>query len=146
MLNQELKLLNRLYQDAQIGMLSIEKVMKKLPDGELKKLLQKQFDMYDKFAEKCDILAVNLDVELKDNSVFKKMKQTTMIYFSLWADNTPRHIVEMMITGTTMGIIDTIKAQKDCTTSNQELLVLVTEFKKIQEDFCEKLKKQLFKV
>ncbi len=146
MLKQELKLLNRMYQDAQIGMMSIDKILKKLEDGELKRLFKKQFDMYDKFAGKCDIMAINADEELKDNSMFKKVKQTTMLYISLWTDKSPRHIVEMMITGTVMGIVDTIKAEKDCTGIGEELKVLVAEFKKMQEDFYEKLKKQLYKV
>ena len=102
--------------------------------------------MYEKFANKCDIFAINNDVEIKENSMFKKLKQTTMLYFSLWADKSPRHIIELMITGTVMGIIDTIKAQKDLKTENEELNAMVVEFKKIQEDFYEKLKKQLSKV
>ena len=69
-----------------------------------------------------------------------------MLYFSLWADKTPRHIVEMMITGTVMGIVDTIKAAKDLKTKNEELNAMVVEFGQIQEDFYEKLKKQLAKV
>ena len=74
------------------------------------------------------------------------MKQSAMLYVSLWTDKTPRHIVEMMITGTVMGIVDTIKAQKDLKTRNEELKLLVADFKKMQEDFYEKLKKQLSKV
>ena len=38
------------------------------------------------------------------------------------------------------------KAEKDLKTSNQELKNMVVEFKQIQEDFYEKLKKQLAKV
>lgn len=146
MIKEEIKLLNRIYQDAQIGMMSIDKILKKLPDGELKKLFKKQFDMYDKFADKCDVLAVSNDADIKDNSMFKKVKQTAMLYMSLWIDKSPRHIVEMMITGTVMGIVDTIKAEKDCKDISEQMLALVQEFKKMQEDFYEKLKKQLYKV
>jgi len=64
----------------------------------------------------------------------------------LWMDKSPRHIVEMMINGTVMGIVDTIKAEKDLKTKNEELNLMVAEFKKMQEDFYEKLKKQLAKV
>ena len=69
-----------------------------------------------------------------------------MLYMMLWMDKTPRHIVEMMINGTVMGIIDTIKAEKDLKTQNEDLNAMVAEFKKMQEDFYEKLKKQLAKV
>lgn len=142
----EMKLLNRMYQDATIGMLAIDKVLKKLKNDDLKKQFKKQFDMYEKFAQKCDVLAINEDKEVQENSKFKKIKQTAMLYMSLWMDSTPRHIVEMMISGTVMGIIDTIKIEKDCKVKNEELKGMVQEFKTMQEEFYEKLKKLLAKV
>ena len=143
---KEVELVNRIYQDATVGMLAIDKILKKINNENLKRLFAKQFDMYEKFANKCDIFAINNDFEVKENSVFKKTKQTIMLYMMLWMDKTPRHIVEMMINGTVMGIIDTIKAEKDLKTKNEELNLMVGEFKKMQEDFYEKLKKQLAKV
>ena len=142
----EIELLNRIFQDAQIGMLSIDKVLKKLQNTKLKSLFKKQFEMYQKFGEKCNVFAISEDAEIKENGFFKKLKQTTMIYFALWTDKTPRHIVEMMITGTVMGIVDAIKAEKDLKTKNEQLKNLVVEFREMQEDFYEKLKMQLAKV
>ncbi len=143
---KEYNLLNRIYQDAGIGMQSIDKILKKIEDENLKKIFSKQFEAYEKIAERCDILAIQDNEELKDNGMFKKFKQTAMLYLSLWTDKTPRHIVEMMITGTVMGIVDTIKAEKDLKSKNPEIKLLLEDFKKMQDDFYEKLKKQLAKV
>ena len=134
------------YQDATVGMLAIDKILKKIENDQLRKLFAKQYDMYEAFANKCDIFAANNDFDIKENSFFKKAKQTMMLYMMLWMDKTPRHIVEMMINGTVMGIVDTIKAEKDLKTKNEELNQMVVDFKKMQEDFYEKLKKQLSKV
>ena len=143
---EELELVNRIYQDATVGMLAIDKVLKKTEDESMKKLFKKQYDMYDKFSNKCELFVLNRDQEVKENGFFKKLKQTTMLYMSLWADKSARHIVELMITGTVMGIVDTIKAEKDLKTKNEELNAMVAEFKKMQEEFYEKLKKLLSKV
>ena len=143
---KEMELVNRIYQDATVGMLAIDKILKKINNENLKKLFSKQFDMYEKFANKCDIFAINNDFQVKENSFFKKTKQTIMLYMMLWMDKTPRHIVEMMINGTVMGIVDTIKAEKDLKTKHEELNIMVAEFKKMQEEFYEKLKKQLARV
>jgi len=143
---KEIKLANRMFQDATVGMLAINKILKKIENEQLKRLFSKQFEMYEKFANKCDVFAANNDFDIKENSFFKKAKQTAMLYMSLWMDKSPRHIVEMMISGTVMGIIDTIKAEKDLKTKNEDLNEMVVEFKKMQEDFYEKLKKQLAKV
>lgn len=142
----ELNLINRVYQDATVGMLAIDKILKKIENEQLRKLFAKQYDMYQKFADKCDMFAVKNDIQVKENSTFKKVKQTVMLYMMLWMDKSPRHIVEMMINGTVMGIVDTIKAEKDLKTKNEELNLMVAEFKNMQEDFYEKLKKQLSKV
>ena len=143
---KEITLANRVYQDATVGMLAIDKILKKIENEALRKLFIKQYDMYEKFANKCDAFAINNDFEIKENSFFKKTKQTAMLYMMLWMDKSPRHIVEMMINGTVMGIVDTIKAEKDLKTKNEELNLMVAEFKKMQEDFYEKLKKQLSRV
>lgn len=143
---KEIDLVNRIYQDATVGMLAIDKVLKKIENEPLRKLFSKQYDMYEAVANKCDIFATKNDFEVKENSFFKKMKQTAMLYMTLWMDKTPRHIVEMMISGTVMGVVDTIKAQNDLKTENEELNLMVGEFRKMQEDFYEKLKKQLCKV
>lgn len=146
MTEKEIMLVNRVYQDATVGMLAIDKILKKIENEPLRKLFEKQYDMYETCANKCDVFATNNDFEVKENSFFKKMKQTVMLYMMLWKDKTPRHIVEMMISGTVMGIVDTIKVEKDLKTKNEELTNMVAEFRKIQEDFYEKLKKQLSKV
>lgn len=143
---EDLKLLNRIYQDATIGMQSIDKVMKKVKSENLNKVFKKQYEAYEKFANKCDIFAIDSEMEVKENGFFKKMKQTTMIYLSLWTNSSPRHIVEMMINGTVMGIVDTIKAEHDIKTKNEELKQMVVEFKTMQDEFYEKLKKLLAKV
>lgn len=146
MTEKEIALTNRVYQDATVGMLAIDKILKKIENENLRKIFSRQYDMYEKFANKCDVFAINNDFEVKENSFFKKMKQTVMLYMMLWKDKSPRHIVEMMINGTVMGIIDTIKVEKDLKSKNEELNMMVVEFKEIQEDFYEKLKKQLAKV
>lgn len=142
----EMKLLNRMYQDATVGMLAIDKILKKIKDGALSKIFAKQFEAYEKFAMKCESVAVANNKEVKENSFFKKLKQSAMLYMSLWTDSSPRHVVEMMISGTVLGIVDTIKAEHDLKTKNEELNAMVVEFKKMQEDFYEKLKKELAKV
>ena len=67
----DLQLLNRIFQDAQVGMLSIDKVLKKLENEKLKNLFKKQFDSYEKFGEKCNAIAMEEDEEIKENGFFK---------------------------------------------------------------------------
>ena len=54
---KEIALMNRIYQDAKVGMLAIDKILKKVKNDQLKKMFEKQFDAYDKFSNKL-ILAI----------------------------------------------------------------------------------------
>lgn len=145
-MDKEITLLTRMYQDATIGMQSIDKVIKKLQKDEIKNLLKQQFEAYQKIADRCDIVALSRGTEVKENGMFKKVKQTAMVYIALWMNKSPRHIVEMMINGTVMGIVDTLKAEKDLPPKTDEVKTLLADFKRMQNDFYEKLKKLLLKV
>ena len=94
---KEIDLANRIFQDATVGMLAIDKILKKVKDETLKRLFKKQFETYEKFANKCDVLAMQNEFCIKENGFFKKLKQTTMLYVMMWTDNSDRHLVEMMI-------------------------------------------------
>ena len=143
---KEIQLLNRLYQDATVGTLAIDRILKKIDKDSNKQIFKKQYGMYEDFAEKCNAIAIENDVDIKENSPFKKMKQSVMLNFALMMDKSMRHIVELMINGTVMGIVDTIKIQKDLKTKNEQLNELVMEFRQMQEAFYEKLKALLMKV
>ena len=115
------KLLTRIYQDAKIGTLGSEEVLEKCTDDKFKELISSQMSEYDLIAKECETIAKSNKIELPDNNFFKKIKQTAMINFSLFFDGSDRHIAEMMITGTTMGIIDAIKSYTTLTKPKMRL-------------------------
>ena len=55
MTEKEIMLVNRVYQDATVGMLAIDKILKKIENEQLRKLFEKQYDMYETCANKCDV-------------------------------------------------------------------------------------------
>ena len=72
-MDKEITLLTRMYQDASIGMQSIDKVIKKLQKDEIKNLLKQQFEAYQKIADRCDIVALSRGTEVKENGMYSKL-------------------------------------------------------------------------
>lgn len=137
------KLLTRLYQDAKIGELGTEEVLERCTDDKFKEIISNQMAQYNLIAKECETLAKTNKIELPDNSFFKKIKQVTMINMSLLFNNKDRHIAEIMITGTVMGIIDAIKALYDLDKADEEILSIGKKLQAMQEKYVETLKTYL---
>ena len=134
------KLLTRIYQDAKVGTLGSDEVLQKCTDEKFKELISRQTSSYEKIAKECEAIAKENEIKLPDNSFFKKIKQTVMINFSLFFDGSDRHIAEMMITGTTMGIIDAIKSLYDLSNADEEIVKIGKKLQSMQEKYVEDLK------
>lgn len=137
------KLLTRLYQDCRIGELASNEVMEKCKDVSFKKIILDQLELYKQIGKECQDFAKAHNFELADNSKFKQFRQKAMINMSLFFNCNDRRIAEMMITGTVMGIIDSIKAIYDLDKSEAEVLAIGKKLKTMQEKYVESLKKYL---
>lgn len=137
------KLLTRLYQDTKIGSLGTANVQNKCTNEKFKQLLFNQKEQYDALSKECEKIALEYGIKLTDNNFLKKMRQKVMINFSLFFDDTDRHIAEMMITGTVMGVIDCIKALYDLKKADETILKLGEKVRATQEKYVEDLKAYL---
>ena len=134
------KLLTRIYQDSRVGILATEEVIEKCKDESFKELISKQMSDYDLISKECETIAKSNKIELPDNSFFKKIKQLTMLNFSLLLDRSDRHIAELMITGTVMGIIDAIKSLYDLDEADSNIVAIGKRLQTLQERYVEDLK------
>lgn len=141
--NTDKKLLNRMYQDARIGIIASNEVLKKCNEQDFKKIIQAQKEDYDKIASSCEEIANANNIKLCDNNILKKMKQLTMINVSLFFDESDRHIAELMITGSVMGVLDIIKALYDMPDADKSIIDIGKKLQLLQENYVEKLKTYL---
>lgn len=117
------ELLNYIYQNTQMGIISIENIIDITEDSNFIKTLKKQLHTYESINDKV-IKILNNDNSLqKSISTFKKIKTYLMINVQTITDKSTSHLAEMLVVGSTMGVIDTIKNLKkypDC--DNVDLL------------------------
>lgn len=132
--------LTSLYQNVCTALQSIEDIMPKVQDEELKKELSNEYSNYDVFAKECEMLGKSEDIDLKDNNWFEKLRLWGSINMSTMTDKTTRHIAELMLMGTVMGLIQCLKDIKDYKQVSQDLDDLCERLTNFEEENYQKLK------
>lgn len=138
-----IKLLDRIYQNAKTGSQSIEELLEKIKDDDFKSIVVSQQSQYDIVAKECEMIAKSKNTEPKDNNFFTKMKQSTMVGLSTLTDKSVRHMAELMMQGTAMGIVDIIEALCDYHCADEEILKMGKNLQTMQEKYFDELKKYL---
>ena len=108
------KYLNAIYQNTRTAMQSIEDIITKVEDKNLIAELSREEDEYSILSKECENFAKAEKIEnLKDNNWIEKAKLWSSINMGTMTDKTTRHIAELMLMGTFMGIITCIKDKDD---------------------------------
>lgn len=131
--------LNAVYQNIKTAVQSIEDIITKVEDGDLKKELAMEEDTYLAFQKECEVYAKSEKLDLKDNNFFEKARLWGSINMSTMMDKTTRHIAELMLLGTFMGILTCYKDQNDHGGTSKELDELIDRLKEFERKNIERL-------
>lgn len=139
-MNQNSELLNFIYQNSQMGIETLEKLLTITEDVEFKNCLESQLSEYKTINEKAQKKLNENGYDKKGISTFSKIQSYIMINLETMMNKTPSHISEMIITGSTMGVIDAIKNIKKYKDAEPSILALMDNLKKFEERNIDQLK------
>jgi len=142
-IDSNIEMLNYIYQNAQMGQNTLNQLLKISKDEKFNKLLGSQFDEYKKIFDKSEQLIKKEGEQLKDISARKKITVYIMINIETLKDKTPSHISEMLIQGSTMGIIDITKKIKEYKNADKDVIALARELLEFEQQNVEECKKFL---
>lgn len=137
---EDLKTLKELHKGAIMGMNSISYVEEKVGDKEFKNELSSQYNQYS------DILTRIIDSynhigEVPENTNIKDKMQTWVgIQLNTIKDQSNSKLSEMLIQGTTMGIIEGCKLKNSNHNLNNNVETILNDFITMQENSVDKLK------
>lgn len=107
--NDNARLLNFIYQNSQMGVSTITELMDITTDEAFKEQLHAQLkeyrDIHDRAAQMLQANGFNEE----GLSAFEKIRTYLMINFQALSDDSVSHLAEMLIIGSTMGVIDAIR-------------------------------------
>lgn len=142
-MNGNTELLNFVYQNSEMGVDTINQLTKIADDKDFKLHLQAQFDGYVKTHNAARKLLNENGFDEKGISGIDKIKTYMMINLQTLTDNSASHIAEMLIIGSSMGIIEAVKKLHQYSNANSDILDLMSDLQRFEERNIEKLKEFL---
>lgn len=139
-LELETEYLNAVYQNIKTAVQSIEDIITKVKDDNLKKELATEEDKYLTLEKECELLAKAKKIEgIKDNNWLEKAKLWSSINMSTMTDKTRRHIAELMLLGTFMGYLTCKKDQADHKNISKEIDEILASLAELERSNLDRL-------
>lgn len=142
-LDGNVELLNYIHQNAEMGKDTTNQLIGIAQDDEYKKMLRSQLEEYKMIFESTDKKLYELKKEAKDINAFSKVSTYTMVNLKTLTNKSPSHISEMLIQGSTMGIIDLTKKLKKYADADEEIFNLANKLLELEQSNVEECKKFL---
>lgn len=142
-MNKNNELLNYIHQNSEMGKDTINQLLNISKDENFCEELRRQLKEYSIIYDSCNDLIERMSKEPKDISDFAKVSAYISINMKTIMDKSSSHIAEMMIQGSTMGIIDITKRLKDYDPKDDEIAQLGDKLLKVEQNNVETLKKFL---
>ena len=139
------EILEHIYKNVKMGSDSITSLLPKVKDERMISDLTTQLSGYEGFALRASDMLKNSGVHPEEESLMKKIPAKAGIAMNMAMDPSSSHIAEMMIQGSSMGIVDMTKyinAAKRVSIS-KEAVDLAGEVVTFEEDNIERLKAYL---
>ena len=138
-----IELLNYIYQNSEMGKDTLTQLIKMTTDENFKNNLQSQLNEYNSIFNEADEKLKSNNKESKSIGTLTKVSTYISINFNTLINKTPSHMAEMLIQGSTMGIIDITKKIKEYKSQDQTILGLANKLLQFEQKNIDELKKIL---
>ncbi|HIR56571.1 MAG TPA: hypothetical protein IAA54_02800 [Candidatus Gallacutalibacter pullicola] len=141
--NQNQDLLEEVYRATQMGLEGIRAVTPKIEDTQLKKEIRREEAVYQKFVSRAEEMLAAKGAIPQTHDGVKKAMLWGSVQMNTLMDSSPEHMAELLINGTTMGIVDMTKKISELGDSDAGARRLAEDFINFEEKSVEQLKKYL---
>jgi hypothetical protein len=140
---KEEEFLNYIYKNAEMGLIGIDDVIKKVEDNSLLKVLEKERKQYKEILKEAKVLLNRYGKCEEEINIMAKLGSKIMSEMVLLKDHSKETIAKMMIEGTNKGIIAIVEKINGYNNNDASIVVLANKFKNTLEMNMDELKKYL---
>ncbi|MFI3308015.1 MAG: hypothetical protein R3Y21_05555 [Mycoplasmatota bacterium] len=140
---EEEKMLDYIYQNVNMGIVSLNNLIPNIDDKRFLKVLNNQNKEYLKIKNKVKILSKENNFELKDVNFFAKVMAGYSTRINVYKNNDSCYIAKLMIKGTNTGIIAIREKLNNLAVKNKEIKKLGILLQLTLENNLNELKKYL---
>ncbi len=138
--NMNNELLSGIYKLSKTGIEAVETVLPKVEQGALKEELTEQYNDYCQAASYAEQSLLRNGVVPKDIGLLQKAGMWSSVQLHTINDTSSDHIAEIMITGTTKGIIDLTKHIGTCKNADKNIVDYANGFISKEQKHIDNLK------
>lgn len=143
-MNADAELLDFIYQNSEMGVKTVKQLLSMTDNKPFQEHLDAELKEYSQVHEKARELLNLHGRKAKDIGALETMMAYLAIDMKTLKDKSVSHMAEMLIQGGTMGIIDCNKRIRQYEgEADKDILALMKELLKVEEDHIERLKKML---
>lgn len=135
-----IELLNFVYQNSQMGVSTIDQLLKIVDDELFKKHLERQHQVYLEIHRDAKDKLHALHHDEKGLSMLEKVRTYLAINMQTMSNNSSKHVAEMMMVGSSMGIIDALKNIHKYQEANEDIIQLMERLLYFEEASFQQLK------
>lgn len=143
LMNSNIEFLDYIYQNAEMGKSTISELIDIVKDEPYRKNLESQLKEYTEIFDISNNKIKDTQESSKGIGTLTKITSYIMINIKTLTNKTPSHISEMLIQGSTMGIIDITKRLKQYKDATQDIKDIANRLLKFEQQNVEEMKKFL---
>ena len=136
-MDQNTELLNFVHKNVKMGIDTIAHLLDIVDDDRFKVALMTQKEEYRNIADEAERMA---GTDLGENGTMAKFSAYMMIEMKTIANQSPSHIAQMMIQGSTMGVVQATKHLKEQAGADEEVRALTQRLIETEQDNIETMK------
>lgn len=137
------KILNYIYQNSEMGVGVIKRLLTVLEDEDFIEQLQEQYNEYIDINRTAKQLIDEKGVKVQSLGAFDKIKTYLMVNIQALSDNSPSSVAEKLIVGTNMSIIESTRKVKEYPDICPVCEILMERLQQTEQNNIEQLKKFL---
>ena len=140
--NDNIIFLNLIYQNAEMGLIGIDTILKKITDEKLAKLVSEQYKEYEQICQDVKDILIKYGAQEEEISKIKQISSKIMSeMMSMGSDN--KKIVKLMMEGNQKGVIEIQEKLNNYACEDSEIIELAKKLLDTEEHNREELKKFL---
>lgn len=140
-MNGNTELLNFVYQNAQMGTVTINQILGIVNEDDFKRHIEAQLNEYKSIECEAAKLLKEHGCDEKGISGFEKIRTYLMIDIQTLTDKSSSHVAEMMLLGSTMGVINALRNLHKYEGAEKNIYGLMNRLLNFEEQNINQLKK-----
>ena len=140
--NTNIKFLNLIYQNAQMGIIGIDTVIKKIENEKIAKLVQEQRKEYEQFLDDAKKILLKYGAKEEEISKLKNLSSKAMANV-MTMGKSDKEIAKLMMEGNQKGVLEITAELNEYVGSDEEILDLAHKLLATEEHNREEFKEYL---